>query len=63
MLIAARLVPPLDAEDIDENDLARKRITSRMPEVDLAEVLADMDQRVGLTNLAASPRRTSEPRP
>ena len=45
------IVPPLDAEAIDENDLARQRITGRMPQVDLAEVLADIDQQVGVTNL------------
>ena len=46
------IVPPLDAETVDDAaSLGHSEITSRMPEIDLAEVLADMEQFVSLTNV------------
>ena len=44
------VVPPLDAEQVDDTSVGHRDITSRMPQIDLAEVLADMDQHVGLSD-------------
>jgi TnpA family transposase len=45
------IVPPLKAETVDDTVMGHHDITSRIPQVDLAEVLADLDQVVGLTDL------------
>ncbi len=44
------VIPPLDAEQVDDTSVGHHDITSRMPQIDLAEVLADMDQHVGLSD-------------
>lgn len=45
-------VPPLEAETVDDAASAGHiEITNRMPEIDLVEVLADMEQFVGLGEL------------
>ena len=45
------IVPPLDAETVDDTNAGHHDITSRIPQVDLAEVLADMDHELSLTDL------------
>jgi TnpA family transposase len=46
------VVPPLEAETIeDAASDGHSEITSRLPEIDLAEVLADVEQLVGLTDV------------
>jgi len=44
------IVPPLDAKQVTDPSVGHHDITSRMPQIDLAEVLAEMDQHVGLTD-------------